>query len=142
MRRSHTIYIGALLYGAGLGAVGAESVPRDFDFLQMKRGGVLYQQNCARCHGKQAEGTANWRQPGKDGKLPPPPLNGSAHTWHHPGTVLVDVIKNGTQRIGGNMPAWRDKLTEQQIQDIIVWFQAKWPDEIYAAWYRHDRGEK
>jgi len=138
MRIRHSIYIGITLFSLALPA-GAESVPRDFDFLQMKRGGQLFQQHCAACHGKQAEGTANWQKPGPDGKAPPPPLNGSAHAWHHPTRVLIDVIKNGTQRIGGNMPAWKDKLTDAQIRDIIAWFQAKWSDEIYAAWYRNNQ---
>lgn len=117
----------------------AESVPHDFDFLQIKRGGILFQQYCAVCHGKQAEGAPNWLRPGSDGKYPPPPLNGSAHAWHHPTKALMSVIKNGTQRIGGNMPPWKEKLSDEQIKDIIAWFQAKWPDEIYAVWYRNDQ---
>ena len=99
----------------------------------------MFQQYCAVCHGKQAEGAPHWQKAGPDGKYPPPPLNGTAHTWHHPTKVLVDVIKNGTQRIGGNMPPWKDKLTDEQIRDIIAWFQAKWSDDIYAAWYRNNQ---
>lgn len=135
MKTSHSIYIGMFILGLNLPAL-AETVPRDFDFLQMKRGGQLFQQHCAACHGKNAEGTRNWQQRDAAGKLPPPPLNGTAHAWHHPTSVLIDVIQNGTQRIGGNMPPWKDKLSEAQIRDIIAWFQAKWSDEIYAAWYR------
>ena len=122
-------------------SIRAETVPRDFDFLQMKRGGQLFQQHCAACHGKQAEGAANWQRPGPEGKNQPPALNGSAHTWHHPRSVLMDVIKNGTQRIGGSMPPWKDKLSDKQIHDIIAWFQAKWSDEIYAAWHRIEQDE-
>lgn len=138
MRPGHSIYIGMIVFGLGLPAVAAEAVPRDFDFLQMQRGGALFRQHCAACHGNNAEGAPNWQQRDAAGKFPPPPLNGTAHTWHHPARVLMDVIKNGTQRIGGNMPPWKDKLTDEQIRDIIAWFQAKWPDTIYAAWYRHN----
>ncbi|MDH5180455.1 MAG: cytochrome c [Gammaproteobacteria bacterium] len=119
----------------------AAEVPRDFDFQQMQRGGALFQQHCAVCHGTNAEGASNWQKTGPDGKYPPPPLNGTAHAWHHPTSVLIDVIRNGTIRIGGNMPPWKDKLDEAQIRDIIAWFQAKWPDEIYAAWYRIEKGQ-
>lgn len=112
---------------------------RKMDFAQISRGGKLFQQNCAVCHGKQAEGSQNWQKMDDKGKFPPPPLNGSAHAWHHPMSVLVSTIKNGTAKIGGSMPAWKEKLSEQDIQDVIAWFQSKWPDEIYAAWYERDR---
>ncbi len=107
---------------------------RSFDYAQLQRGEKLFHANCAQCHGREAEGSPNWRQAGADGKYPPPPLNGTAHAWHHPNSVLMDVIKNGTIRIGGNMPPWRDKLSDAEIADIMVWFQAKWSDEVYAAW--------
>ena len=112
---------------------------RKMDFTQISRGGKLYQQNCAVCHGKQAEGAPNWQQMDANDKFPPPPLNGSAHAWHHPKSVLVDTIKNGTAKLGGNMPAWKDKLSNEQINDIIAWFQSKWSDEIYSAWYEMDQ---
>lgn len=135
MKPVYTIYmVSALALSFSLRAEA-----RDFDFLKMKRGGKLFQQYCAACHGKKAEGAVNWQQRDKDGKFPAPALNGTAHAWHHPTSVLMDVINNGTQRIGGNMPPWKDKLTEAQIRDIIAWFQAKWSDEIYAVWYRNNK---
>ena len=70
---------------------------------------------------------------------PPPPLNGTAHAWHHPRKALIYTIKNGTQAIGGNMPAWKDKLTDDEIESIILWFQSKWPDELYQAWAQRDQ---
>ena len=112
---------------------------RKMDFSQISRGGKLFQQNCASCHGDQAQGlVTDWRKTDVNGKLPAPPLNGSAHAWHHPKKVLVRTIKNGTAQLGGNMPAWKDKLSDDEINDIIAWFQSKWPDEIYAAWYERD----
>lgn len=121
-------------------ASGEVDIPlRSSDMQQILRGGRLYQQNCAACHGKLAQGTKDWRQRDKDGKFPPPPLNGTAHTWHHPTEQLVDVIKNGTIRLGGNMPAWKNVLSEQDIADVLAWIKAQWPDEIYAEWYRIDQ---
>ena len=111
-------------------------VERSFDFAQLTHGGQLFQQNCAECHGAEAQGTANWQQPDADGKYPPPPLNGTAHAWHHSKDVLKDTIKKGTIRIGGNMPPWQDKLSDKDIEDIIAWFQSKWSDEIYTVWYK------
>lgn len=117
----------------------AEAVARDFDFLQMKRGGLLYQQYCAHCHGENAQGAGNWQMRDAAGRMPAPPLDGTGHAWHHPEKVLIDVIQNGTRRIGGNMPPWKDKLSKAQIHDVIAWFQSKWSDEIYAAWYRQEK---
>jgi len=111
------------------------------DFAKVSRGGRLYQQNCAECHGSGAQGAPNWRQRDADGMFPPPPLNGTGHAWHHPGSLLHQVIANGSPGGQGNMPAWRDKLGDEDIDDIIAWFQSKWPDQVYAAWQRMDRAK-
>ncbi|MGD8743225.1 MAG: cytochrome c [Granulosicoccaceae bacterium] len=111
---------------------------RKQDMAQIARGGKIYQQSCAECHGTQAEGAPNWHKPGPDGKYPPPALNGTAHAWHHPMAALKHTIREGTQAIGGSMPGWKDQLSEQDVEDVIAWFQAKWPDDLYQAWARND----
>lgn len=115
---------------------------REVDFAKVSRGGRLYQQNCAECHGRAGQGAVNWRQRGADGMFPPPPLNGTGHAWHHPKRMLHYVIANGSPGSQGNMPAWRDRLSDQDIDDIIIWFQSKWPDQVYAAWQRMDRTKR
>lgn len=120
----------------------ANNAQRFADFNQVTRGGRLFQEYCAGCHGVDAEGAANWRQKGADGKYPAPPLNGTGHAWHHPEKVLLMTIRDGTARLGGSMPAWGDKLSEQDMRDIIAWFQAKWPEEIYAEWARRNAQAK
>ncbi len=109
------------------------------DPVRYTRGLKLYQQNCAACHGKQGEGALNWQQRDANGQYRPPPLNGSGHTWHHPMSVLVDIINNGTQRLGGNMPPWKGKLSNEETQDILFWVQSQWRNEIYAAWYKNNQ---
>ena len=126
----------------GASSVKKPSIKREVDFLAFSRGLKLYQKNCASCHGKNAEGTPDWRKTEDDGMFPPPPLNGTGHTWHHPTKVLVNLIKNGTAKIGGKMPAWKDKLSDQEINDILTWIKAQWPDEIYTAWYNNNQGSK
>lgn len=111
---------------------------RTLDFAQMTRGRKLFLQNCAVCHGQKAEGAPNWRQKDPDGKYPPPPLNGTGHAWHHPMNALRMTIRDGTQKIGGKMPAWGDKLSDQEIDDIIAWFQGEWPPEIYQSWFERN----
>ncbi len=106
----------------------------DFDFSKMALGGKLFKQNCATCHGDNAEGTPDWRKRNPDGTLKPPPLNGTAHTWHHSKELLMSIITTGTVNQGGNMPAWGDKLSQQEIDAILTWVQSKWPEEIYTSW--------
>lgn len=114
------------------------SVPRERDFAKVMRGRKLFTQNCAPCHGSEGQGAPQWSTPGADGKYPPPPLNGTAHTWHHPTPVLKRTIREGTIAIGGNMPPWGNKLSDEDMEAIIAWFQSLWPDEIYDAWARLD----
>jgi mono/diheme cytochrome c family protein len=109
---------------------------------RLKLGRQLYLKNCTVCHGLNAEGSPDWRRRDKDGKFPAPPLNGTGHAWHHPKKALMNTIKNGTKVIGGNMPAWKDRLSDEEIETIILWFQSKWPEELYQAWVRMDKQSK
>lgn len=101
---------------------------------KIKRGEDVYRANCASCHGPNGEATPGWRTPGPDGRYPPPPLDGSAHAWHHSTETLEQMIREGSP--GGGMPAWDGKLTNQQIDDVIVWIKSLWPDEVYDIWYK------
>jgi len=110
---------------------------RGYDFSELQQGKQLYQENCAVCHGANGEGTADWKQRDADGNLPPPPLNGTAHTWHHSVSILFRTINEGTGALGGNMPAWEGKLSEDNILLIINWITSLWPDDIYQHWREH-----
>lgn len=109
------------------------------NFANVQKGFKVYQKNCASCHGSEGQGATNWHQAAPDGKYPPPPLNGTGHAWHHPHATLVRTIKDGTVAIGGNMPGWSGKLTDDEIVAVIAWFQSRWPDELYQAWARMDQ---
>lgn len=101
---------------------------------KIKRGEAVYRKNCASCHGPNGEATPGWRNPGPDGRYPPPPLDGSAHAWHHSTETLERMIRVGSP--DGGMPAWDGKLTNQEIDDVIVWIKSLWPDEVYDIWYK------
>ncbi|MFT5113883.1 MAG: mono/diheme cytochrome c family protein [Parasphingorhabdus sp.] len=110
------------------------------DPVILQQGQSLFRQNCAVCHGGNAQGNVkDWQTPGSDGKLPAPPLNGTAHTWHHPIRGLAQTIQNGTIEIGGSMPPWRGKLSQDDTFAIIVWLSSLWPDDIYNAWMERNR---
>ena len=102
---------------------------------QVSRGKPLFAQHCAVCHGEWGQGLAeDWRKTDANGNYPPPPLNGTAHTWHHPTEVLLRTINNGGVPLGGVMPAFGAVIDEQQALDIIAYFQSLWTDDVYARW--------
>jgi len=103
----------------------------------LEQGRTLFLKNCSPCHGKKAQGTTEWRKPGPDGQYLPPPLNGSAHTWHHSTDILLEVIKDGTVP-EGNMPSWEGKLSDNEIKSIISWIQTLWPDKVFKQWQQID----
>jgi mono/diheme cytochrome c family protein len=106
----------------------------------IRKGQALFQRYCATCHGGRAQGDPNWRHRQADGTWPPPPLNGSGHAWHHAPDKLRAMIRDGIQpgEDGGpvgDMPAWGDRLSDEDIDAVIAWFQSLWPDPVYALWY-------
>lgn len=111
------------------------SAIRWYSSTQLERGRNVFSQNCAVCHGSEAEGTVtDWKTRLADGSLAPPPLNGSAHAWHHPQEMLLRVINYGGESFGGNMPAFDDVLEESDKLAVIAYFQGFWSDEIYQQW--------
>jgi mono/diheme cytochrome c family protein len=114
------------------------TAPHGLDPELVTHGGGIYKANCAVCHGANAEGAPNWQKPGVDGKYPAPPLNGTGHAWHHPKAALKATIKRGTVPMGGSMPAWEGKLSDDDIEAVVAWIQSRWPDEIYRSWLAMD----
>ena len=108
----------------------------------VSRGGKVFAEHCAACHGKGGEGAFTWRQQDANGKFPPPPLNGTGHAWHHPFRVLGGQIKFGAPGGQGNMPPFGARLRDEEIVDVIAWFQDRWRDEIYAQWWQIEQRSK
>lgn len=100
----------------------------------VNKGALLFQQNCATCHGANAEGTLEWKKTDSHGNYPPPPLNGTAHTWHHNIGMLKKTVREGGARLGGTMPPFSGVLSDLDIEAVIAYFQSKWPDEVYQFW--------
>lgn len=125
--------------GRALETFSGAALQRAHDSEQVALGESVYRQYCARCHGRHGEGDPNWRSRDADGMFPPPPLNGTGHAWHHPRQWLKQMILNGSDPGRGKMPAWRGKLSEAEIEAVIEWFQSRWPDPVYAAWYENQQ---
>lgn len=110
----------------------APALDAPVSLAELSRGARLFEEQCAQCHGPEAQGHPDWQTPGV---VAAPPLNGTGNDWKRTRAQLVAVIKNGAKRDGQPvMPAWNGRLTDAEIDDIISWFQALWPPEVYAAW--------
>jgi mono/diheme cytochrome c family protein len=96
------------------------------------RGVRLFHEHCAQCHGPEAQGHPDWQNPKA---VAAPPLNGTGNEWKRRKQDMIAVIKNGAQRNGEPvMPAWKGRLSDREIEDIITWYQALWPPEMYERW--------
>ncbi len=119
-----------------LGQPQARTLPVRAPSAEVARGEQLYNANCASCHGGPTGG----------GMMDyPPKHNANGHTWHHSDCELVAVIKTG----GGpmvemmrqmmappgapTMPAWREKLSDDEIDAVLAYIKTMWtPDERAA----------
>jgi len=116
----------------------AAEVKRDFSTVM--QGANLYQKNCASCHGEQGQGKPGWRTiRTPEGKLLPPPLNGTGHAWHHPLNAIRQTVILGGAANGGTMPGFKNKLKISEIDAIIAWFQSRWPDKIFKQWEKTNK---
>ncbi len=76
----------------------------------LARGQAVYAENCQRCHGEFGFGDG---PDAKDLRVRPVPLRHAARM--HSDGELDYIIRSGRDP----MPAWQDKLTQQQIWDVI-----------------------
>ena len=106
---------------------------------QVKRGYSIFQANCSTCHKPDASGTKDWQTPLENGKYPPPPINCEAHAWHHPLNILRRVVNKGGVALGGWMPGFEDKLSDQDVDDVLAWVQSNWPEEKYHFWSERNK---
>lgn len=111
-----------------------------FDPAQAARGRKVYRANCQTCHGPEGKGQGgDWRIKRPNGWYPPPPLDDSAHAWHHPTAVLRKAIEQGSSPEFGDMPPWKDKLSSAEIDDVIVYIKSLWSAEVYQRWLEIER---
>lgn len=101
-------------------------------------GEQTYAESCASCHGPDLEGQQDWKSPLPSGRLPAPPHDASGHTWHHPDAVLFRIVKEGTAKVvgrnyEGDMPAFRDILTDEEIRAVLAFIKGTWPDREREA---------
>ena len=99
----------------------------------VERGERIFGTYCASCHGDTGEGQPHWNITKSDGTLPPPPLNGSGHTWHHGDGTLYKQVKFGGGYLDlpgfkSGMPAFDETLSHQEIVDVLAYVKSLWAD--------------
>ena len=108
-----------------------------FEPASVTRGAGVYEQHCALCHGPQAQGHPDWQTPSDGAFAAAPPLNGTGNDWKRSRAELTAVIRNGARRKSDKtevMPAWKGRLNERDIEDVVNWMQSLWPEQVYDAW--------
>ena len=140
-----TITVTALMAAAILAAAGYflrqndEPVRADAtDPKLVARGRIVYQENCAACHGARLEGQPDWRQMKPDGTLPAPPHDVTGHTWHHADQLLFQITKFGSASVAGPgfksaMPVYEEVLDDGDIWAALAYIKSRWPPDIQAA---------
>ncbi len=144
--KSALISWGILLVGGGLmaavwlnarpappeGGMTGAALLRPDDTRLVARGEEIYARACAMCHGANLEGQPGWRTT----RGLAPAHDASGHTWHHPDSLLVQITRDGTQRMGGTMPPFGQALSEEDIIAVLSFIKSRWPEQIRKA---HDR---
>ena len=90
-------------------------------------GKELYDKNCAACHGPNGRGLPGWQYQARSA----PPLDSSAHAWHHEDDQLLSMIldKPAPDSV---MPAWRGVLSREDALDILAYIKSLWSPYILA----------
>ena len=101
-----------------------------------RTGQEIFATTCAVCHGAAGQGQPNWRVAKEDGTLPPPPLNGDGHTWHHADGLLYRIVSQGgaisnLPSFKSGMPAFGERLSHQEIVGVLTYIKSLWGDKTY-----------
>lgn len=88
-------------------------------------GKALYDKYCVTCHGAAGRGVPGWQYQARGA----PPLDSSAHAWHHEDDQLLAMIldKPAPDSV---MPAWRGVLTREDALDVVAYIKSLWSPYI------------
>lgn len=110
----------ATLVIAACGGDGGGEYPIALSDSLVDDGRVVYEANCAVCHGDRTT------RPPLQGA---PPHTADGHTWHHPDRLLVEWVLDGVP-LAQIMPTFRDTLSEVEARSAIAYIKTFWPAEV------------
>ena len=125
----------AFCASADTGTDGELTMLKADDLKVVAAGELVYQAQCAVCHGAQLEGQPDWRQRDKAGMLAAPPHDASGHTWHHADDLLFEITKYGPAVVindpsyQSNMPVYDKVLSDEDIIAVLSYIKNSWPEE-------------
>lgn len=104
----------------------------------LQLGQSIYAANCAACHGANLQGQPDWKHRLATGRMPAPPHDATGHTWHHSDRDLFNLTKLGVAAVVGDgyesdMPAFGDKLSDDQIKAVLAYIESTWPPGVRAS---------
>ncbi len=88
----------------------------------LKQGQEIFSDTCAQCHRANGEGL-----PGTF-----PALNKNPFVVGDPNPVIATVL-NGRKGKSGQMPAWKDKLNDQEIAAAVTYIRHAWSNRAAAV---------
>lgn len=114
-----TGWVGTGLAGAGMaGAPGGDAARR-------LRGGAIYAEACAGCHGARLQG-------GPAGTAPP--LDATGHAWRHTRSELARIVADGSPGAVATpaMPGFGGRLGPVEIDAVLAYVAGQWPAGLRA----------
>ncbi len=85
-----------------------------------------YQQYCQACHGKNGVGERPKDMYAQDQYgVVAPPLDNSAHGWHHTDANLLHTILNGSSRNPRMLP-FKELISEKDAKDAVAYIKSLW----------------
>ncbi len=142
MKRNYIFVAAFIFFGVITGNAAAHHERKDISIVlgylegsTVQLGSVLYDEQCASCHGQNLEGQPNWHKRDQDGYLPAPPHDETGHTWHHTDKDLFEMTKYGIQAFAGEgyktrMPIYKDILSDSEILAVLSFIKSGWPTEV------------
>ena len=142
MKRNYIFVVAFIFFGVITGDAATHHERKDISIVlgylegsTVQLGSVLYDEQCASCHGQNLEGQPNWHKRDQDGYLPAPPHDETGHTWHHTDKDLFEMTKYGIQAFAGEgyktrMPIYKDILSDSEILAVLSFIKSGWPTGV------------
>ena len=106
----------SLLLGAALALAQGAREPL------FQQGQEIFTNHCVECHRQNGEGL-----PGTF-----PALNGNHFVVGDPGPVIATVLKGRKGQLG-QMPTWKDQLSDQQVAAVVSYIRHAWSNKATAV---------
>ena len=92
---------------------------------RIESGKNSYNEYCVKCHGVEGSGEPAENIAGTD-LSPAPPLNDTAHAWHHSNQDLLKTILEGSSQENSRMEAWKDILSKTDAENVLGYIKSLW----------------